>query len=76
MILTATSEGTIFMIPLTKSWEGVKSELGPGAACPCTSMCFPLSSGTTVDCCLVTSGLDGSLGATSAPLISSNFSSN
>lgn len=76
VMLTATSEGTIFMIPLTKSWELVKSELGPSPSCPCTSTSFPLSSGTKVDCCLSTSGLDGNLGATSTPLISSNFSSN
>lgn len=78
-MLTATSEGTIFMIPLTKSWLLLRSELGPSPSCLCTSISFPLSSGTTVDgslLTLLTSGLGGNLDATSTPLISSNFSSN
>lgn len=75
-MLTATSEGTIFMIPLTKSWLLVRSVLGPSPSCLCTSISFPLSFGTAVDWSLSTSGLGGNLGATSTPLISSNFSSN
>lgn len=76
--LTSTSDGTIFIIPLTKSCDALRSEDILWASCPCISISFPLLSSVTI--AAVGSSLypelDGKLGGASRPLISSNFSSN
>ena len=76
--LTSTSEGTIFMIPLTKSWEELRSVQILWESCSCTSMSLPLLSSviTVAVWFSLKPEFDGKFGGASAPGISSNFSSN